>query len=679
MSPRDLNEMEELDGLAAELTEAGHIARLATIHRERPEPGFSVRLRAELMRELPSQRAAAATTLPAEAGTGTPTPPARPMEMANRSVERRQGNRPFIGPDRHAAATESTEELDVISGVAMEEADQPRSTKRWAATAGPDAVGLAAATGAGHDAEEAGKITALKPHMRWHIPTRVMPSRWIAVGLAASVAAGAVFYGSGLVFTGHTVDTTADASAASLVRGSSVAVLSAGAELQQGDEIKVEPTGRATLQLGHTYVRMAGGSDVKLVSLDPDHTIVSQIAGRVYHRALAPSGGDYSVVTASVTWKADGTALDLNRRLTVGGGEQVSGMALFNDVAISGPQIDATLNQGNTAVIVLTPDGTAASPIIAATTEEALLDDWLVSNAGLDSHLGLPLGQLAEVLSPAPTEAATATPTAIITTPPTEAPTATPTPTPTPTPRPTPTPTPQPTPTPTPRPTPTPTPRPTPTPTPSGYLGTLSIVHNSDGTYTFTWPKYTGSNFQYYKVMHADYPQIPNYGKVGDYWAYSSSVTDSSWTGYLDLGDYNVRVQVLDDNMAVRAQTNVIHLSVTESPPTVSLGLLNIHNNGDGTYTFSWSAYSGLSFSYYKLVFELSTSTQDPSYPGGSHYWDVPGSGDTSAKLTVGINNGGNADFLPGTYKVRVQAIGYPSGSAYVYGQTEIVTSVTIS
>jgi hypothetical protein len=673
MSPRDLNEMEELDGIAAELTEAGHVARLATIHRERPEPGFSVRLRAELMRELPSQRTAAVAALPTEAGTGTPTPPARPMEMANRSVERRQGNRPFIGPDRHPAATESAEELDVISGVAMEEASQPRSAKRWAATAGPDSLGLAAAAGPGHDAEEVGKITALKPHMRWHIPTRVMPSRWIAVGLAASVAAGAVFYGSGLLFTNnHTVDTAADASAASLVRGSSVAVLSAGAELQQGDEIKVGATGRATLQLGHTYVRMDGGSDVKLVTLDPDHTIVSQIAGRVYHRALAPSGGDYSVVTASVTWKADGTALDLDRQLTGGGGEQVSGMALFNAVAISGPQIDATLNQGNTAVIVLTPDGTAASPIIAATTEEALLDDWLVANAGLDERLGLPLGQLAEVLSPAPTEAATATPTAVIMTPPTEVPTATPTPAPTQAPTAAPTPTPTPTSRPTPMP--TPTPRPTPTPTPSGYLGTLSIVHNSDGTYTFTWPKYTGSNFNYYKVMHADYPQVPNYGNVGDYWACPSSVTDNSWTGTIDPGDYNVRIQVLDDKSAVRSQTNVVRLTVAP-PATVDLGNLTITNNHDGTYKFDWTAYLGFPIAYYKLVFEPLASGKDPSYPDGSSYWAYPGASDTSVTLTVGVG-----DFTPdpGTYKVRIQAIAYPLGPAYAYGQTAVAT-VTIS
>ena len=53
MSPSDLSEMEQLDALAAELAEAGHLARVAAAHHERPEPAFAVRLRAELLRELP--------------------------------------------------------------------------------------------------------------------------------------------------------------------------------------------------------------------------------------------------------------------------------------------------------------------------------------------------------------------------------------------------------------------------------------------------------------------------------------------------------------------------------------------------------------------------------------------------------------------------------------------------
>jgi len=37
-------------------------------------------------------------------------------------------------------------------------------------------------------------------------------------------------------------------------------------------------------------------------------------------------------------------------------------------------------------------------------------------------------------------------------------------------------------------------------------------------------------------------------------------------------------------------------------------------------------------------------------------------------KLTVGDNG-----FLPGHYKVRIQAIGYPGGNAYAYAQTTVL------
>jgi hypothetical protein len=108
---------------------------------------------------------------------------------------------------------------------------------------------------------------------------------------------------------------------------------------------------------------------------------------------------------------------------------------------------------------------------------------------------------------------------------------------------------------------------------------------------------------------------------------------------------------------------------------------LHITRNLDGTYTFDWNAFTNLPFDYYKLVFEDSGSSQDPSYPG-SHYWAVPATSDTTAKLAVGPGtsgaNGGNADLVPGTYKVRIQAVGSPGGSLYIYGQTTIVT-VTIS
>jgi hypothetical protein len=43
--------------------------------------------------------------------------------------------------------------------------------------------------------------------------------------------------------------------------------------------------------------------------------------------------------------------------------------------------------------------------------------------------------------------------------------------------------------------------------------------------------------------------------------------------------------------------------------------------------------------------------------------------------LTVGAGNGGDTDFIPDHYKVRIQAIGYPNG-AYAYAQTAVLDLV---
>jgi hypothetical protein len=308
-----------------------------------------------------------------------------------------------------------------------------------------------------------------------------------------------------------------------------------------------------------------------------------------------------------------------------------------------------------------------------------LAGEWLLANAGLDARLGLPLGRLATLLSPDPTATPTAEPT----------PTPTPTPTEQPTEEPTAEPTPAPTPRPTPKPTPKPTAQPTPKPTTAGPadLGDLNVVDNGDGTYSFSWPKYKGSwagGSQYYKLMHATYPSTPSYGTSGDYWACNTTANDTSWTNSIPAGDYNVRLQVVDESSGkavIRAQTNVVHLTVTAPatpPPTQDLGPLHVHDNHDGTYTFSWSAYTGGAFNYYKLVFETTASGKTPSYPDGSAYWAIPGTCDTSATLTLGSTNGGYARFQSGDYQVRIQAIGYPGGHPYAYGQTTPVQHVVV-
>ena len=494
-------------------------------------------------------------------------------------------------------------------------------------------------------------MTALKPSMRWHIPTRVMPSRWIAAGLVASVALGSLLYGSGIMWPTHGVATTDEAMSANLVRGGTTVALAAGTELREGDEIKVGDGGRATLQTGGSYIRMAAGADVRLGSLDLNAMVIGQLAGRVYYRVSVPAGGQYEVDTATVAWRAHGTAFDLDRHATPGGGEQVRGLALFDGIDVNGPQLQATLLEGTSAAVTLATDGSpAGSPIIEP-----------ITMLTLDTSLGLPLGQLASLMSPTPQASPTTAPI-VVPDQPTDAPTDAPTIVVTPAP------TPAPTPTPAPKRTAAPTPRPT-----SGIasLGALKIARNGDGSYSFSWPKYIGAGFQYYKLVYENWGKAPNFPS-SPYWACNSAATDNSWSGPIDVGDYAVRLQVVDETGSktiIRAQTNVVHLVVPVAaslPPTVNLGPLGVANNGDGTFNFSWAPYSGGSFSYYKLVWETTASGKEPSYPGGSSYWAVPPSGATSAgPIPVG----------PGDYQVRIQAIGYPNG-AYAYAETTILQLV---
>jgi hypothetical protein len=650
MSPDELNEMEQLDGLAGELIEAGRVARVAIAGRQRPEPAFAMRLRAGLLRELPSGRALFEFAPAPEGEDATPRPPIRPLNLPDGLIERRRESRPFAEESRARTLSPDVEILAPGPGFAPDAADASRAGECF--TTSGDEVGDAAPP-VSAQADEAGHVAALHPSVHWRIPTRVMPSRWTAAGLAASVAIVTLLYGSG-IFSPMRAQATADvAVSATLVRDGAASTLATGADLREGDEIRVASGGRATLTLGASIVRLDSGADLRLDSLDPNHEAVSQLAGRVYHRVRVASGGDYRVVTGSVSWAARGTAFDLERSLTGGGGEQVRGLALQHGVDLTGPQIQATLEQGAGATIQLLPDGApGGSPVVEAITSETLASGWLIDNAGLDARLGLPLGLLADLATPAPL--VTPAPPTDQAAPPTEQAGETPSPTLAPTPAPTPAPT-QP---------------PTPKPTPAGpaNLGQLKITRNGDGTYKFQWPKYTGSGFQYYKLVHGPAGSQPSF-PASPYWACNDTPGNTVWSGPIDAGDYAVRLQVVDESggkTIIRAQTNVVRLTALAPPslpPTVDLGALAwTPNVVDGTYTFSWTQYTGGPFSYYKLVY--GTWPGSPSYPSGSPYWAVPPAGAGSSDPIA---------IPPGEYAVRIQAIGYPGGHAYAYAQTAVL------
>jgi hypothetical protein len=595
MWPEDHGEVDQLEGLAAELTAAVRSAREAIAEASRPDSAFSARLRAEFMAKLPA------------------------------------------GDDARAA----------VPGLAD-----------------------AAAAGAPDRARDAGlkvrDATSVRPTFRRFIPLRMPARRALAAGLAACVAVAALVVGSGYFFPARPGATTDAAVAATLIRGGTASALAAGTALGPGDEVRVAAGGRAILNLGSSVVRLDSGADVRLDSLNSTHEVVSQLAGRVYYRVSVPTGGDYQVITGSVTWQANGTAFDLDRRTTPGGGEQVVGLALQNGVALAGPQFQATVAQGDSATVTIKPDGSAgSSPSIAAITSQQLNATWLASNAHLDANLGLPLGLLAAVVAPTPTAAAQ-TPAAA-SPPPVEA---SPSPSAAPSPSEQPSATPQPVSAPPAATSPTPQP---PSPAPSDFLGPLDVTYNPNGTYTFEWPRYTGTGSPYYELVYCAWGCEPSYSNSSLLPGVLPAAA-TSWTGYIPAGDYAFRVQAVDLSTAkpvIQSSSTIVRVIVNAGyslPPTMDLGPLVVTDNQNGTYTFSWGPYiGGGPFNYYQLVFETTASGKTPDYLQGSPDWAVLGPGARSVTLTLG-----SGFFQAGDYMARVQAIGYANG-VYVYAQTAVL------
>jgi hypothetical protein len=659
MSPDDRHEMEQLEGLAAELAEAGHLARTTSARRTTPDPEFAARLRAELLGSLPQ-----ALPVPMLVAPVTPADTAQcaPERLADRRALHPAGadGRTTSEPRPDDGKRWRARQIQTISaprpGVvpAVEAATAPKAEVKPAIVPAAESV-LAAGPRAGakptivryaKPESGSGHVAALRPSVHWRIPTRIPPSRWVALGLVASIVIVSLMVGTTFLFPVGPTASAEVAVATTIVRGGTSTPLIAGAELHEGDVIDVGAGGRATLVMGGSFVRMAPGSELRLDRLDPSHPVVNQLGGRAYHRVSVGPNGNYTVVTGTVTWVATGTAFDLDRHPVGASGEEVTGLALLDGLNLQGPQVKAALNQGQGVVVQLASGGSPVrAPAIDQISAQSLADSWLVQNANLDALAGLDLGELAVDLSPLPQSSLVPGPTV--------PPTAT-------------------TADPVRQPTPGPTRKPTPKPTPTGpaNLGNLTISDNGDGTYTFSWPKYTGDGFTFYKLVYADWGKTPSY-PASPYWACNSGVDENSWTGSISIGDYAVRVQVVDESKSViRAQTKVVRLNVTgptptpapTPPPTQSLGSLTVQDDGGGYFTFSWAAYTGgWPFDAYKLVYM--------SWPGSPSYLSRY---DGFWAFGTGQTTSGSIHVPSGHWAFRVQAIGTPGGKGYDFARTGV-------
>jgi hypothetical protein len=649
MSRDELNDMEQLDRLGEELALAGHRARIVSAQHERPDPAFAARLRAELLHEFEARAS----------GSLAPALDAAPQEPA-----RRGGFIARLLPARPSPLSDDGE-LEVIAATAA-----PGDAVRR-----PHNVQLPGPGADDAEGDNDGRPTALRPSVSWRNPARLQ--RWAAVGAAAAIFAAAFLYGSNYLWPAVKPTATAgEAVGATLVRGGTTSALTAGSELREGDEIRVADEGRAYVTIGSSQVRLAGGADVRLERLDPNHVLLNQLAGRVYHRAVVPAGGDYRVETAMVTWTAGGGAFDLNRHEASGGvGEEVVGLLLQNGLSILPAKLD--LQQGVSVTILLGVGGApTGSPVVGPISAEALASLWLVENAYLDAHLGLPLGLLADVVSPAPsaspTEAtATEEPTEAVTEPPTAAPT------------------------PTRRITPKPTPRPTPKPTPDyTSLGAIGVTDKGGGMYTLTWKAYAGPiGISYYKICGTT-TASGDFGYVeGKYdWCNPVNPPTHSWTGTIDPGVWRIKVEAVyytsggavsvgDAGVAIpntgttvhaAAWTSILSLEVTATPaptaslpPVGSLGSINLtYNSENDTYTFDWNAYGGgWTLDAYKFVYSASGT---PTFgQAGTDLIAAVSAGSASWTSEVG--------WVPANGKYRVQAVGSPYDEFYVFANSNVL------
>jgi hypothetical protein len=220
----------------------------------------------------------------------------------------------------------------------------------------------------------------------------ILPApRWTVLLIGAGLLLSVIGFNSSTFLPGPPTVVVAAASDATLVRDRIASALTAGTILQVGDEVRIGAEGRATIGIGESEARLAGGAGLRIDIVSADVVILRQLSGRIFHRVAAAADTTYTVEIGSLDWTAHGTAFDLDRSPSADG-ETVTMVAVQHAVQLSGPSLLAVIAEGRLAVITLG----GGEPEM--TTREALPvdlhDPWLVENARIDIALGNPVGVL---------------------------------------------------------------------------------------------------------------------------------------------------------------------------------------------------------------------------------------------------------------------------------------------
>ena len=472
-----------------------------------------------------------------------------------------------------------------------------------------------------------------------------------------AVAAAALLSGR---FSAAPTNRVGESAGATLIRSGGSQALAAGAALAVGDEIRVAADGHATLDLGSSQTRLAGGADIRLNVLSGSAVQLALLAGRAYHRVVLPVGGSYAVVTGPYTWTATGTAFDLDRTPASAGGEQVTLLALEHALAIDGPDTHRQIAEGS-SVAVLFGNSASAGVTVGPIPTSVFSDPWLINNAKTDESLGYPIGALAGVAL-APNDTPSTSPSLSLA--PSAGASDSPSDSPSPSVAPSHSPSPTPGVTPGPRATPTATASPTPTVKPVPPSFGLALT-SCPGGVVLNWSKYSGTGFARYVTLRSSTTNnIPKaYPPAAGVTAMAGTTVRTKTSGadgsVVDGKTYFYRT------LALGPAGKVLAASAVESAPgfgQVDLGF----SFGQGVVSWAYFPGPAACFSEYRLLY---STDPNPSLGNSTPEAITPWS-----QSSVGIPP--SASWKHGqTIYFLVQVVRTTTVGTFVVGQTSNIQS----
>jgi hypothetical protein len=484
---------------------------------------------------------------------------------------------------------------------------------------------------------------------------RTPPLRLVLlIGVCIALIAAAGFAISSGILTSAATNRAGQALDATLVRAGGSQALVAGTGLAAGDEVKVATSGTATLILGSSQARLAGGADVKITTLSSSTVELALLAGRAYNRVVLPAGGSYAVVTGPYTWTATGTAFDVARGPDPVGGEQVTVLALEHAIGASGPSTNRQIPEGSSVSVVF---GSPSSDeiVVGSIPPSVFTDPWLIGNAKTDESLGYPIGALAGVaLAPNGTPTVSPTATDQPTSTPTDSPLGSPSSSPSDGPSPSSGPTATPPPTAHPTPTPTPTPTASPSPSPTGTAQpTLGLSPNScTGGTILTWSKFGGSGFKKYVLLRSSDPKMDGATVIASTTVRTTlSANDASGVAGLT---YFYQARAEDSSNAI--------LEASKAVAAPAFGVGDLHEATVNQAHVVWNGFGGPAACFSEYRVQYST---DPDFKSGVQSIVVLSLTQTNVPVPSSSNFSAGETIY---FRVQVVHLGIPS--LFVVAQT---------